>query len=184
MFAIWMRLLGAIDGSVLWLLETHSLFKENIRAAATRAGVDPARIVWAPEMKVEDHLARLAAADLFLDSLPCNAHTTASDALWAGLPLVTCAGAVFGARVAASLLKAVGLAELVTDNLDAYEALALALARDPSRLAQIRRRLSENRTRAPLFDTKRTTRALEAAYNQMFTRWQAGETPQPFAVEE
>jgi predicted O-linked N-acetylglucosamine transferase (SPINDLY family) len=184
LFALWMRLLRQVEGSVLWLLETHPLFKDNISATAAQAGIDPARIIWAPQVAVEEHLARLAAADLFLDSLPCNAHTTASDALWAGLPLITCAGAVFGARVAASLLQAVGLPELVTRDLEAYEALGLSLAREPARLAALRQRLADNRARAPLFDTARTTRAIEAAYRQMLAGWQDGEGPQHFAVEE
>jgi predicted O-linked N-acetylglucosamine transferase (SPINDLY family) len=133
-------------------------------------------------MDLPEHLARHRQADLFLDTLPCNAHTTASDALWAGLPVLTCAGRTFPGRVAASLLHAAGLAELVTDSLAAYEALALALARDPARLADIRERLASNRLACPLFDTERFRRHIESAYVTMWERSQRGEPPSGFDV--
>ncbi len=161
-FDAWMRLLGAVPDSVLWLLEDNAEARRNLEREAAARGVDPARLVFAPRLPQAEHLARHALADLFLDTLPYNAHTGASDALWAGLPLVTCAGNAFAGRVAASLLHAVGLPELVTRSLAEYEALALALARDPARLGSLRKRLADNRTREPLFDTARFCRQLEA----------------------
>jgi predicted O-linked N-acetylglucosamine transferase (SPINDLY family) len=130
----------------------------------------------------EDHLARLRLADLFLDTLYYNAHTTAADALWAGVPVLTCPGATFASRVAGSLLDAVGLPELITTSITEYEALALQLARDPQRLAFLRRKLAYNRRRFPLFDTDRFTRHIEAAYATMRERAERGEPPQSFAV--
>ena len=134
-------------------------------------------------MPLDEHLARHRLADLFLDTLPCNAHTTASDALWAGLPVLTRAGTAFAGRVAASLLYAVGLPELVTHSFEDYEALALRLARDPSLLQGYRDRLATNRLTHPLFDTDRFRRHIEAAYRQMWEIWQHGEQPRSFAVE-
>jgi len=128
-------------------------------------------------------LARHRLADLFLDTLPVNAHTTASDALWSGLPLVTCQGESFVGRVAASLLQAVGLPELVTDNLQDYESLALRLATDASLLRGLLERLKQNRLTYPLFDTDRYRRHIEAAYTNMWELWQRGEVPRGFAVE-
>jgi predicted O-linked N-acetylglucosamine transferase (SPINDLY family) len=131
----------------------------------------------------EDHLARLGMADLFLDTLPYNAHTTAMDALWAGLPVLTCMGESFAGRVAASLLRAAALPELIVDSLAAYEGLALALARDPAALAALKEKLHRNRDTAALFDTKRFTRNLEAAYSAMSSRAQNGAPPASFAAE-
>ena len=165
-FDVWMRLLAAVPGSVLWLLEDNRVMPVHLRAAATARGIDPARLVFAPRAAPAAHLARHGLADLFVDTLPYNAHTTASDALWAGLPLVTFLGKAFDGRVAASLLKAVGLPELVTDGTRDYEALALALARDPPRLAALRARLAANRA-SPLYDTARFCAALESAYTRM-----------------
>jgi predicted O-linked N-acetylglucosamine transferase (SPINDLY family) len=161
-FDVWVRLLGAVPDSVLWLLEDNAEARRNLDREAAARGVDPARLVFAPRLSQAAHLARHALADLCLDTVPVNAHTGASDALWAGLPLVTCAGNAFAGRVGASLLHAVGLPELVTRSLAEYEALALALARDPVRLRGLRRRLEENRRRTPLFDTARFCRQLEA----------------------
>jgi predicted O-linked N-acetylglucosamine transferase (SPINDLY family) len=166
-FAVWMRLLCAVDGSVLWLLEDNPVASANLRRAAVAHGVAPECLVFAPRLPLPDHLARYRLADLFLDTAPCNAHTTASDALWAGLPVLTCAGETFASRVAASLLHAVGLPELVTDSVTAYQAKALALARDSSQLADIRTRLAAHRDVHPLFDTDRTRLCLEAAYRTM-----------------
>ncbi|MBA2588674.1 MAG: tetratricopeptide repeat protein [Alphaproteobacteria bacterium] len=166
-FDIWMRLLGCLPGSVLWLLDDNDSAREHLRAAATARGIDPARLVFAPRVEQAAHLARHRLADLFLDTLPYNAHTTASDALWTGLPLVTCAGTSFDGRVAASMLHTIGLPELVTQSVEAYEALALALARDPARLAALKARLETNRLSSPLFDTDRFRAAIEAAYQAM-----------------
>jgi predicted O-linked N-acetylglucosamine transferase (SPINDLY family) len=182
MFAIWMRLLERVDGSVLWLLADNAAAMRNLRHEAEARGVAPERLVFAPRLKLGDHLARHRLADLFLDTLPCNAHTTASDALWAGLPLVTCLGSSFAGRVAASLLDAVGLPELIARTLDEYETLALALAQDGGRLAALKARLAANRARAPLFDTDRFRRHIESAYETMWQRVQRGEPPASFAV--
>jgi predicted O-linked N-acetylglucosamine transferase (SPINDLY family) len=182
-FDVWMRLLAAVEGSVAWLSPASEPTRSNLVAQAKRIGVDPARLIFAPRVdRVEDHLSRHRAADLFLDTLPYNAHTTAADALWAGLPVVTCAGETFPARVAGSLLHAVGLPELVTHSLDDYETLALRLARDPVRLAEVKSKLALNRDTHPLFDTKRFTRHLEAAYVTMIERHRRQQPPVPFAV--
>jgi predicted O-linked N-acetylglucosamine transferase (SPINDLY family) len=183
MFAVWMRLMGALDGSVLWLLRDDPATEANLRREAAARGVDPARLVFAGRLEPPQHLARHRLADLFLDTLPYNAHTTASDALWAGLPVLTCRGRAFPGRVAASLLHAVGLDELVTYSLADYEALALRLAGDPALLGGLRQKLEGNRSSAPLFDTARTCRHMEAAYQRMWELALAGEPPRSFAVE-
>ena len=182
LFACWMRLLRQADNSLLWLLAGDPLFQKNLTAEAAKVGIDPARLIFAPPLPLNDHIARLALADLFLDSWVSNAHTTASDALWAGLPLLARRGGAFQGRVAASLLGAVGLPDLVTENAKDYEDLALRLARDPGLLKKYRERLAENRLRAPLFDTARTTRHIEAAFEKMQAIKQNGETPASFAV--
>jgi len=181
-FDIWMRLLGAVPGSVLWLLDDNPWEKENLAREAAVRGVARERIVFAQKRPPPDHLARHRLADLFLDTLPYNAHTTASDALWAGLPLVTCIGRTFAGRVAGSLLRAIGLPELVTGSLEEYEALALRLARDGDLLAALRARLARNRWTHPLFDTERFARNIEAAYRQMWETWRAGQPPAAFSV--
>jgi len=162
-FDVWMRLLAAVPGSVLWLLESDPTASGNLRREAQRRGVSPQRLLFAPRRPLAEHLARHPAADLFLDTFPCNAHTTANDALFAGLPLLTCAGATFASRVSGSQLHAIGLPELVTDTIEAYEATALQLAREPRLLAGYRDRLQANRRTHPLFDTAAYTRALEDA---------------------
>jgi predicted O-linked N-acetylglucosamine transferase (SPINDLY family) len=134
-------------------------------------------------MKRDEHLARTRLADLFLDTLPHNAHTTASDALWCGVPVLTCMGTTFAGRVAASLLRAVGLDELVTHSLEDYEAMAMNLALHPGRLDALKARLARNRDKAPLFDTPGYTRSLEAAYRRMWERQQSGLLPESFAME-
>jgi protein O-GlcNAc transferase len=182
-FAAWMKLLREIPQSALWLLEDSAEAKRHLQQAAQAAGVDAARLVFAARVAPAEHLARHRLADLFLDTLPYNAHTTASDALWAGLPVLTCAGNTFAGRVAGSLLRAVGLPELVTRSLHEYETLALQLARDPSRLADIRGRLERNRSTTPLFDLERFRRHLEAAYLAMWETSQRGEPPRGFSVE-
>ena len=165
LFDIWMRLLKQVEGSVLWLLDGPG--PPNLRAQATKRGIDPARLVFAPKARPEAHLARHQLADLFLDTLPYNAHTTASDALWTGVPLVTCIGEVFQSRVAASLLKAIGLPELVTTTPQTYEALALELAQNPALLAATRDKLQRNRLTTPLYDSARFAANIEAAYKAM-----------------
>jgi len=157
-FDCWMRLLRAVDGSVLWLLQGDAAARENLVAAARARGVDPARLVFAERAPLAEHLARHRLADLFLDTLPYNAHTTASDALWTGLPVVTRLGESFAGRVAASLLNAIGLPELLTYSIEDYEALALGLAKDSSLLEGYRNRLAANRLAHPLFDTDRFRR--------------------------
>jgi predicted O-linked N-acetylglucosamine transferase (SPINDLY family) len=181
-FAAWMKLLGAVEGSVLWLLETNPTAAQNLRNEAKARGISPERLIFAPKLPLAEHLSRHRLADLFLDTLPYNAHTTASDALRAGLPLVTCLGETFAGRVAASLLKAVGLSELITTSLEDYETLALKLACEPSLLAAIKAKLARNRDTYPLFDTGRFTLQIEAAYTTMWQRYQSGAAPQAFAV--
>jgi predicted O-linked N-acetylglucosamine transferase (SPINDLY family) len=175
MFDIWMRLLRAVPDSVLWLAADAPNVRKNLAAEAMRRGVEPERLVFSPRIAYPEHLARMRLADLFLDTLPFNAGTTASDALWAGLPVLTCAGEAFAARMAGSLLNAVGLPELITHDLAEYEALALELATSPARLAEIKTRLAANRLSAPLFDTKLFCRNLESAYQQMWEKSQATE---------
>lgn len=166
-FAVWMRLLTQVPGSVFWLLEGNDAARKNLRREAASAGVAPERLVFAPRQPMAEHLARHRLADLFLDTLPYNAHTTASDALWAGLPVLTCSGETFAGRVAASLLTAVGLPELITSSLADYEALALALAMEPARLVALRDKLAAGRGAVPLFDSMRFARTIETAYRQM-----------------
>ena len=181
-FDIWMRLLGKLPGSVLWLLEGSSAAARNLRREAERRGVAAERLVFAPKLPLAEHLARHRCADLFVDTFHYNAHTTASDALWAGLPVLTRIGETFASRVAASLLNAVGLPELITADAAAYETLALALATEPWRLAALRARLAENRLTQPLFDTERSTRDLESAFRSMHARQQAGLPPDHIMV--
>ncbi len=182
-FDVWMRLLQQVAGSVLWLLRDNDGAERNLRKEAQRRGIDPSRLVFAGRLSPDEHLARHNLADLFLDTLPCNAHTTASDALWAGLPVLTCLGEAFAGRVAASLLNAAGLPELIAHNRADYEALALKLARDPAQLAELRDRLARNRATCALFNTDRFARHIEAAYTTMWETWQRGELPKSISVE-
>ncbi len=181
-FDIWMRLLRNVPDSALWLLADNAAATRNLRQEAATRGVDAGRLVFAARVDLPEHLARHRLADLFLDTLPYNAHTTASDALWTGLPVVTCLGNTFAGRVAASVLHAAGLPELVTESLADYEALALRLARDPAALAGIKSRLTRNRETAPLFDAPRFTRHLETAYITMHESYQRGLPPAGFAA--
>jgi protein O-GlcNAc transferase len=181
-FDIWMRLLQAAPGGVLWLLGANDLVETNLRAEAERRGVDPARLVFAAVVPPPAHLERHRHADLFLDTAPCNAHTTASDALWCGLPVLTCCGDTFAGRVAGSLLTAIGLPELVTHSLDGYERTALALIGEPERLRGLRRQIERNRDVKPLFDLPKLTGVIEEAYRRMWLRWQAQEKPSAFAI--
>ena len=180
MFAIWMRLLRSVEGSALWLLEDNPATARNLRTSAAAAGTDPARLIFAPRGPLDQHLSRQRCADLFIDTTPYGAHTTASDALWAGLPLLAHRGPSFAGRVAASLVTAAGLPEMVVDSLDDYESTALDLARNPQRLAAIRAKLA--RRPGPLFDPARYRRSLEAAYEVMWERWRRGDAPESFAA--
>lgn len=184
MFDIWMRLLRAVDGSVLWLLQANPEATANLQREASARGVHADRLVFAPRLPVAEHLARQRLADLFLDTLPYNAHTTASDALWAGLPVVTCPGEAFAGRVAASLLRAIGLPQLVTTSLADYEAMALHLARSPQVLASIKATLVANQRTWPLFDSARFARNIETAYAVMRDQSRRGENPRGFAVPQ
>ncbi len=176
-FDVWMRLLHANDGSVLWLLKDNETATANLKREAEARGVEPQRLIFAPRVDVGIHLARQRLADLFLDTLPCTAHTTASDALWVGLPVLTVLGTSFAGRVAASLLNAIGLPEMVTSSLAAYEAAALSLARDSATLSRLKAKLKDNRHTHALFDTARFTRNLEAAFEAMWNRSRRGEPP-------
>jgi len=179
----WIRLLKACPNSLLWLYYINDSAQANLQQELISNGVDPSRVILAPFVDQPDHLARLRLADLFLDTLPYNAHTTASDALFAGVPVITCLGPTFASRVAASLLQAVGLPELITNSLEEYETLAQKLASDPALLGSLRERLSRDRLHHPLFDTARLTRHIEAAYTTMMETWQRGEPPKGFSVE-
>ena len=173
-FDCWMRILRQVEGSVLWLLGDNPSMIRNLRREAENRGVSPDRLIFAARTALADHLARHAGADLFLDTLPCNAHTTASDALWAGLPVLTCPGESFAARVAASLLRAIALADLIAPTPQLYEEIAIALAGDPQALTAIRSRLQAQRLSSPLFDTPRYCRHLEQAFADIDARRRAG----------
>jgi predicted O-linked N-acetylglucosamine transferase (SPINDLY family) len=183
MFDVWMRLLKEVSGSVLWLRAMGDEARENLQREAAGRGVAGERLVFAPHVAgMAEHLARQSLADLYLDTLPYNAHSTACDALWSGVPVVSCAGGSFAGRVAGSALRAVGLSELVTESLEGYERKALELARCPEELRSLRSRLNEQRGSAPLFDTARFTRDLETAYQVMHERALRGEPPAGFSV--
>lgn len=182
-FDVWMRILRGAAGSVLWLFEDNPAAVRNLRREAAARDVAPDRLVFAPRVGSAEHLARHARADLFLDTLPYNGHTTASDALWAGVPVLTCLGTAFPGRVAASLLGAVGLPALITGSLAEYETLALRLAADSDLLARVKAKLARNRLTAPLFDTDRFRRHIEDAYIKMWERSRQGLPSESFAVE-
>jgi predicted O-linked N-acetylglucosamine transferase (SPINDLY family) len=181
-FDIWMRLLDRVEGSVLWLFEANQWAPDNLRREAEKRAIDPDRLVFAERLPQAEHLARHRLADLFLDTFNVNAHTTASDALWAGLPVVTRLGRGFAARVAGSLLQAVGLPELVTTTSEDYEALALDLATDPARLSTIKARLATNRLTMPLFDSEALTRHIEAAYETVYGNYLTGDEPRDIVI--
>jgi protein O-GlcNAc transferase len=180
-FALWMDLLAAVAASVLWLIDFGETAKSNLAAAASRHGIDPRRLVFAPRIERSEHLSRHVLADLFLDTLPCNAHTTASDALRMGVPIVTRAGRGFAARVAASLLSAVGLESMIAAGDEDYVRIARELAGDPGRLAALRGHLSEEPV-LPLFDTARTVQAIEAGFDAAYDRYLRGEAPTDIRV--
>jgi predicted O-linked N-acetylglucosamine transferase (SPINDLY family) len=182
-FEVWMRILAKIPESIIWLSHTNRTVIANLKAEAASAGIDPARLIFANRLdSTAEHLARHRLADLFLDTVPYNAHTTASDALWAGLPVLTCVGETFPGRVAASLLNATGLPELITTTLEEYERTAIALAAHPEKLGAIKDKLAKNRRTTPLFDTKLFTKHIEAAYTKMYQRHQTKLAPDEIIV--
>lgn len=183
LFDCWADLLRAVPDGVLWLFAEHPVVQRNLREEARRRGIDPQRLVFAERLPYADHLARVQLADLFLDTLPFNAGTTASDALWAGVPVVTCPGEAFASRMAASLLTAAGLPELIANSPEDYSALALKLATTPAWLAELRVRLTRDRNACALFDTGRFCGNLESAYLTMWERVRRGEPPASFAVQ-
>lgn len=182
-FDVWMRILAAVPGSVLWLLVRFPAAEDNLKREAQARGINSDRLIFAKYHPKAEHLARHQLADLFLDTLFYNAHTTASDALWAGLPVLTCIGKTFASRVAASLLTAVGLPDLITNNLEQYEQLAIHLGNSHTALAELKQRLAQNRTTYPLFDTPRFTRNLEQAYSAMWKIYAAGNPPQTIELK-
>jgi predicted O-linked N-acetylglucosamine transferase (SPINDLY family) len=177
MFASWMRILLRVPGSVLFLLRENDTMMSNLKKEAVARGVDAQRLVFGERLAVPLYLARYKSCDLFLDTLPYNAGTTANDALWAGLPVMTCRGGTFAGRVGASLLSALGLPELIAKDLTQYEERAVELALHPAHLVKVKQRLARQRTSAPLFDTRRFTQHLEAAYTRIYERHQAGLPP-------
>ena len=176
-FNIWMRIIKSVDGSVLWLLEDNPTASRNLIREAEARGVSGERLIFGGRLEVDDHLARHQLADLFLDTLPCNAHTTASDALWTGLPVLTCLGNSFAGRVAASLLAALDLQGLITNDLSDYEELAIKLATQPHMLQKIKTELNANKLKKPLFDTKLFAKDIETAYKLIYKRHQEGLEP-------
>jgi predicted O-linked N-acetylglucosamine transferase (SPINDLY family) len=179
----WMRILKAVEGSVLWLLEDNITAATNLREAARARGVDINRLVFVERIKLDEHLARHRLADLFIDTFPCNAHTTASDALWVGLPVLTCMGRSFASRVAGSLLNALELPELITYTQEEYETRAIALATNPYMLEEVRTKLERNRLNTPLFNTRLFAKHIEAAYKAMYAREQAGLPPEHIEIQ-
>jgi predicted O-linked N-acetylglucosamine transferase (SPINDLY family) len=169
-FDVWVRILKSVEGSVLWLFEDNETAATNLRKEAQKRGLAPERLVFAPKMEISEHLARHKLADLFIDTLPCNAHTTASDALWAGLPVLTCMGESFASRVAASLLNAIEMPELITSSLTEYEELAVALGKDPQRIQALKQKLERNKLTTPLFDSSLFTSSFEDVLKQLFSK--------------
>jgi len=181
-FSGWMRILKAVEGSVLFLYAENKWAEDNLKIEVKARGIDISRLVFGGYMSTEEYLARYKACDLFLDTFPYNAGTTASDALWAGLPVLTLMGRSFASRVAASLLNAVGLPELITSTQEEYEALAIELALNPHKLADIKLKLAKNRLTTPLFDTPLFTKNLESAYTKMYERYQTDLEPDQIAI--
>jgi predicted O-linked N-acetylglucosamine transferase (SPINDLY family) len=183
-FEVWMNILAANSESVLWLLTRYPEAQINLRRQAEKRGISGDRLIFADYQPKPKHLARHRLANLFLDTYYCNAHTTASDALWAGLPVLTCPGETFASRVAASLLTAVGLPELITPNLEVYQTLAIELGRSPQKLTALKQKLAANRTTYPLFDTPRFTRNLEKAYQAMARLYSTNKVPEMIIIED
>jgi predicted O-linked N-acetylglucosamine transferase (SPINDLY family) len=182
-FEGWMRILKAVDGSVLWLFQDNPWAEENLRKESFKHGLDPSRLIFAQRLPLAEHLSRHRQADLFLDTFPYNAHTTASDALWVGLPVLTMMGKAFASRVAASLLNAINLPELITNTQEEYEILAIELAKNPQQLAEIKSKLANNRLTAPLFDTPLFTKNLEVAYTKMNEFYQNDLQPKNISID-
>lgn len=183
-FDIWMRLLAQIKDSVLWLLKSNLLAEGNLKKAAVERGIAPDRLVFAQKMPQPEHLARQRLADLFLDTFNCNAHTTTSDALWIGLPVVTKMGRGFAARVAGSLLTAMEMPDLITETEQAYEKLALNLAQNPDRLSELRQEILSKQATAPLFNTELYTRHIEEGYQIAYGRYFDGKKPANILIPE
>jgi predicted O-linked N-acetylglucosamine transferase (SPINDLY family) len=183
-FDSWMRIMKTVDSSVLWLFVDNPTAAANLLQEAKNRGVDSKRLVFAQQMPLEDHLARYRLADLMLDTLPYNAGTTASDALWVGLPVLTCMGKLFAGRMAASLLGAIDLPDLITTSREEYEAKAIELASHPDKLREIKDKIGRSRQTTPLFDTKLFTRHIEAAYEAMYLRYQVGLPPDVIKVPD
>jgi predicted O-linked N-acetylglucosamine transferase (SPINDLY family) len=181
-FAVWMRLLGKVEGSVLWLVNANRWVRSNLGREAQKRNIDPQRLIFAERVPMSDHLARHQLADLFLDTFNYNGHATASDALWAGLPVVTKPGQGFAARVAASILTAIGLPELVATSVEEYEQIAFALATDARKLVALKKKLLICRKESPLFDTEQFTKYIEDAYRQASGHYIDGKKPQDIAV--
>jgi predicted O-linked N-acetylglucosamine transferase (SPINDLY family) len=182
-FDSWMRILKKVEGSVLWLSQNNPTAARNLRLEASLRGVGAERLIFADRMSsLPEHLARHRAADLFLDTLPYNAHATAIDALWSGLPVLTCTGGAFAGRVGSSLLESVGLPELITSTSEEYEDLAVQLASNPRLLAGIKQKLAHNRLESSLFDLTSFTRHLETAYGMIHERYQAAMPPEHIHV--
>ena len=181
-FDVWMRLLSKIDGSVLWLLKSNKWAEINLKKEAEKRGLDGNRLIFAKKVPQSYHLARHCLADLFLDTFKCNAHTTASDALWAGLPLITKMGKGFPSRVAGSLLNAIGLPELITQTVEEYEKLALDLANDSNHINLIKEKIIKNRLIKPLFDTELFTIHLESGYQQVYRNYLNGKSPETIYI--
>jgi predicted O-linked N-acetylglucosamine transferase (SPINDLY family) len=183
-FDAWMQMLGGVPGSVLWLYAGNPTAVANRRQAAVDRGIAPERLVFAEMLPKDQHLARHRHADLFLDTLFYNAHTTGSDALWAGVPMLTLPGATFASRVGESLLRAVGLEEMIVPTLAAYIAQAIEFAQQPEKLAAVKQKLARHRLTCPLFDTASFTRGLEYAYQAIWQRWESGLKPEPIRVPD
>jgi predicted O-linked N-acetylglucosamine transferase (SPINDLY family) len=184
MFQIWMRILQSVEGSVLWLYEDNSTASANLRREAEQLGVDSNRLIFAPRLPMEEHLARHCMADLFLDTLPYNAHTTASDALWSGVPVLTCMGKSFAGKVAASLLNAIDLPELITYNAQEYEKKATQLAADPQVLNRLKKQLSVNKTTSSLFNIGQFKGHFEATLSKMYAIYQSGEELDHIVIQD
>ena len=182
-FDIWMRLLHAVEGSVLWLIEDSTDAMLHLQSKAKASGINPTRIIFAKRIPITEHLARHQYADLFLDTLPYNAHTTASDALWAGVPVLTCTGTSFAGRVATSMLTTLDMPELITTNVNQYESVAHELALNPEKLQAIKSKLARNRLSSPLFNASLITRDIEKAYQAMFQRFQKGLPPASITLD-
>jgi predicted O-linked N-acetylglucosamine transferase (SPINDLY family) len=179
-----MRILQSVENSVLWLFEENASASANLRSEAERSGLDSKRLIFAPRLSMEEHLARHCLADLFLDTLPYNAHTTASDALWAGVPVLTCMGKSFAGKVAASLIKAIDLPELITYTEQEYEAKAIQLAANPKVLNNFKNRLSANKNTSPLFNIGQFTGHFEAALLKMYSVYQSGDELDHIVIQD